>query len=239
VKRAFVVGLVVVVGAVGGLLWWMANADSPPPLSIDDVAAAAGGEGRPTGSTAEAPIDGRWVVQRGEDTVAGLRIGEERAAGLGNHTAVGRTGAVDGSLEVADGRVLEGSFVVDLGSIEFTDDPGLPVANRSAYLRTRGLETDEFPDARFTTLGPVPLPVFEDGVVRGAIVAGSLEIHGVERTRTLRVDVRVSGNQVVLGTSEPVPVRLADHDIDVPEVPGVAKVADEGEFEFVVVLRLA
>jgi polyisoprenoid-binding protein YceI len=237
-KRVLVVGLVVVAALVGGAAWWMSRADSPPPLSVDDVAAADDGE-RSTGSDGEALLDGEWVVVRGEDTVAGLRIEEERAGGLANHTAVGRTDQVEGSLVVADGEVTEGTFLVDLAAIEFTDDPGLPVADRSEYLRTRALETDEFPEARFAIAEPVALPALAGGAARGVEVPGVLELRGVEQPVTIRVDVRRDGDEVVLGTSEPVTVRLADHGIEAPAIPGLAKVADEGEFEFVVVLGRA
>ena len=228
--------VVVVVVALGVGAFVLTRSDSPPPLAIDDV---AGAEGTTAGAADLTDLDGTWQVVGGDDTVAGLRIDEERAAGLGAHTAVGRTGEVTGSLVVADGEVSDGSFAVDLSTIEFTDDPGLPVANRSEYLRTKALETDEFPDARFELTEPVDLSELADRTVRGAEVRGVLELHGVERPATIAVDVRFDGADVVLGTSEPVTVRLADHDIEAPEIPGVAKVAAEGSFEFVVVLQRA
>lgn len=233
-KRAVVVIVVVMVAAVAAGAFVLNRSDSPPPLAIDDV---AGAEGTTARAADLADLDGTWRVVAGDDTVAGLRIDEERAAGLGAHTAVGRTGAVTGSLVVDDGRVTDGSFAVDLSTIEFTDDPGLPVANRSEYLRTKSLETDEFPDARFEITSPVDLTDIAAGTVRSAKVRGVLELHGVERPAVIAVDVRFDGDDVVLGTSEPVTVRLADHGIEAPEIPGVAKVAAEGSFEFVVVLQ--
>jgi polyisoprenoid-binding protein YceI len=236
-KRVLVtVAVLVVVIAGGAVAWTLTRPDAPPPLAVDQVGGGEAGE-EPQASLDE--LDGRWEVQAGEDTVAGLRIDEERAAGLGDHTAVGRTGEVTGELVLDAGVVTEGSFVVDLASIEFTDDPGLPVANRSEYLRTQALETDAFPEARFELTEPVALPGLDGGTRRGIEVPGMLELHGVEQPATITVDVRVDGRQVVLGTSEPVVVRLADHDIVAPEIPGVAEVADEGSFEFLVVLTRA
>lgn len=232
-----IVGVVVAIVAVGAGVFVLTRPDAPPPLAIDDVAASA--EGTAAGTSDLSDLDGTWRVVAGDDTVAGLRIDEERAAGLGAHTAVGRTGEVTGSLVVTDGEVSDGSFAVDLSAIEFTDDPGLPVANRSEYLRTKALETDEFPDARFELTEPVDLSELADRTVRRAEVRGVLELHGVERPATIAVDVRFDGADVVLGTSEPVTVRLADHGIEAPEIPGVAKVAAEGSFEFVVVLQRA
>jgi polyisoprenoid-binding protein YceI len=226
-----------VVVAVGVGAYVLTRPDAPPPLAIDDV--AAGAEGTTASAAGPADLAGTWRVVAGDDTVAGLRIDEQRAAGLGAHTAVGRTGDVTGSLVVADGQVRDGSFAVDLSTIEFTDDPGLPVANRSEYLRTKALETDEFPDARFEIAEPVDLAGLAAGTQRRAQVRGVLELHGVERPATIAVDVRFDGDAVVLGTSDPVTVRLADHGIEAPEIPGVAKVDGEGSFEFVVVLQRA
>lgn len=228
-KRALVVVPVVVVAviAVAGFLW-LRGGDEPAPLDVDDAAS------QPTAEPADS-IAGTWTVEQGEDTVAGLRIDEERAAGLGDHTAVGRTGAVSGELTVEGETLTGGEFTVDLRSIEFTDDPGLPVANRSEYLRTSALETDTFPTATFTVGEPVALP--ELGAATVVEVPGTFELRGVSRPMTIPVEVRAGSDQVVIGTETPVTVRLSDHEITPPEIPGVAKVVDEGQFEFVVVLR--
>ncbi|MFN8019413.1 MAG: YceI family protein [Acidimicrobiales bacterium] len=232
-KRGVVVGVVVgVLAVLAAGAWWLARPDAPPPLAVDDVAGASPGRGQ--GSVAD--LDGRWVVVPGTDTVAGLRIHEERAVGLGDNTAVGRTGKVTGSLVVADGQVSSGTFAVDLAAIEFTDDPGLPVANRSAYLRTDALETDRFPEARFELTRPVRLPARRSATLRRVRVVGNLELHGVARPMAIRVDVRFDGDRVVLATSRPVAVRLRDHGIEPPELRGLSKVADEGAFELLVVL---
>lgn len=235
-KRALVGLIVVVVMVAAGGLWWTGRSDAPAALDIDDVGA---------GSTAGASVDpteltGTWTVATGPDTVAGMRIAEERAGALPDHTAVGRTGQVAGTLEVADGRVTSATFAVDLASIEFTDDPGLPVADRSEYLRTRALETDRFPEATFSLTEPLPLPAFDDAGTASAVPAqGTLTLHGVTRPIELLVDVRTSADRVVLATSDPVAVRLPDHEIEPPEITGLATVSDEGSFEFVVVLRRA
>lgn len=226
---------VVVIGAAGALLL-LRGGEEPPPLQVDDVAADDTSAPDDADAARDTDLDGEWAVVVGDDTVAGLRIDEERAAGLANHTAVGRTGAVDGSLTVVDDTITAGTFTVDLRQIEFTDDPGLPVADRSEYLRTRALRTDTFPTAGFTVTAPVELPDLSEGTATVEI-PGVLDLHGVEVERTLAVDVRVDGDEAVLGTTSPAPVRLSDHQIEAPEIPGVAKVVDEGQFEFVVVLR--
>ena len=221
---------VLVGAAIGVGLWWTNRSDAPPPLRVDDVAGAA-----EAGASA-VDLDGTWRVVVGEDTLAGLRIEEERAAVLGNNTAVGRTGDVAGSLVVSAGRVTRGSVDVDLSGIEFTDDPGLPVANRSEYLRTHAIETDRFPRARFVLAEPVVLPIDAGRTLRKVPVAGELELHGVQRPLTIRVDVRISEDRVVIGTTRPVTVRLRSFGIEPPEIPRLSRVADEGSFELVAVL---
>ena len=233
-KRALALVGVVVLGVLGVVGWRSARSDAPPPLTVDDAAATSAGTGQGSSS---GDLDGRWQVVAGPGTVAGLRIEEDRSVALGDHTAVGRTGRVRGGVEVADGAVAAGSFTVDLSAIEFTDDPGLPVANRATYLRTHAIETDRYPTARFELDGPIRLPRFTDGAARRVRVSGVLELHGVARPMEVLVDVRRAGGRVVLGTSAPVGVRLADHDIERPEIPGLSKVAEEGSFELVVVLE--
>lgn len=232
--KRVLLGVAVVVLALGGALaWWTSRSEAPAALSIDGVEAVGG-----VADVAE--LDGTWRVEADPDTIAGMRILEERAGAIPDHTAVGRTGEVTGSLEVAGGAVTSGSFTVDLTSIEFTDDPGLPVADRSAYLRTRALETDDFPEATFELTEPIALDDLDEaGAADGIAAVGTLVLHGVDRPMTIAVDVRAEGDRVVLATSEPVAVRLPDHDIEPPEIPGVATVTDEGSFEFVVVLRRA
>jgi polyisoprenoid-binding protein YceI len=234
-RRVLIVSSIVVVLAGGAAAWWLTRDTAPPPLSVDDV-----GQQEPAGSAGPAVtgLDGSWTVERGSDSQAGLRIVEDRFGGLRDNTAVGRTSAVTGEMTVAGTTVSSASFRVDLSKIRFTDDPGLSVADRSKYLQTKSLETDRFPDATFELTKPIQLaqpPRSGARVVASA--TGDLTLHGVTRSVTFDVEAKPVGSTIVLATAEPVKVRLADHGIDAPEITGVAKVRDTGEFEFLVVLR--
>ncbi len=231
-RRIVIVSLVVLVLVGGAAAWWLTRDAAPPPLSVDDV----GQQG--SADIATTDLDGSWTVEQGSDSQAGLRIVEDRFGGLRDNTAVGRTSSVTGELSVAGATVSSGSFRVDLSKIRFTDDPGLSVANRSKYLQTKSLETDRFPDATFELTEPIQLsepPRSGEQVVASA--TGDLTLHGVTRSVTFDVEAKPVGNTIVLATAEPVSVKLADHGIDAPELPGVSKVRDTGEFEFLVVLR--
>ena len=67
--------------------------------------------------------------------------------------------------------------------------------------------------------------------------SGTLTLHGVAKRMTFKIDAKVDGAQVVLATTNPVPVRLADHQIEAPNIPGLSTVRGTGQFEFVVVLH--
>lgn len=233
--RKVMVPLVVLVAVVGLAAWWfLGRDDAPPVLAVDDQAAdAAAGTG-----AAPRDLDGRWTVVAGGASQAGMRIDEDRFGGLDDNTAVGRTPTVDGSIEVEGTAVDAATFSVDLRDLEFSDDPGIPVANRSVYLRTKGLETDRYPTTTFELTEPIELSELpRDGSTVTARATGTLELHGVAREVSFSVDARLAGDRVQIATAEPVTVRLADHDIEAPEIAKVSKVADTGSFEFLVVLR--
>lgn len=231
--KILLVSALVIAVIAGATVWWLGRGDDPPPLSLDDAPAAA----EDASPLAPADLDGTWSVAPGSASQAGLRIEEDRSAGLPDNTAVGRTEDVSGTLVVRDGTVTEARFEVDLSTLEFSDDPGIPVADRSEYLRTRALETDRFPTASFVLTEPIEVPSdLLDGARTSVSATGALTLHGVEASTTLDLDVEVVGDEVRLATREPVTVRLADHDIEPPVIEGVSEVAPEGSFELLVVL---
>jgi polyisoprenoid-binding protein YceI len=179
-------------------------------------------------------------VRSEEPTEAGLRIQESFLSGLADHTAVGRTSAVEGSLTLDGATVTEGSFTVDLTTLEFTDSPpGLDTANRARAMQDAGLETNDFPDTTFTLTGPVDLggvPAEGDAPITTE-VTGDLTLHGVTQSVTFAVDAQVIDGEIEVATTDPVEIALADYEIDPPVQGPVAEVADTGSFEFVV--RLA
>jgi polyisoprenoid-binding protein YceI len=232
-----IIGLVVVVvlAAGAGLWWFVLRDDAPEELSVD----GSGSSTQPA-DEALASLDGTWTVQVGDDTTAGFRIEESFAGGLADHTAVGRSDQVTGSIVVDGNQVSEGSFNVDLTAIEFTDDPGLPVANRVRAMEDRGLETSKFPDATFEITEPA---TFEGDPLGGetvtAEVTGNLTLHGVTNTVTFAVEAKVDGATLRIATADPVPVVLADYDMTPPSGGPIAEVSEEGSFEFLVVLTAA
>lgn len=233
--RRVVIGVVAVALVAGGgaaALWWTSRADPPPALSVDDGTAAA------SDAPAATDLDGRWTVATDGGSQAGLRIDEKRFGGLSDNTAVGRSAAVSGSIDLRGTTVPRAAFRVDLSKLAFSDDPGLPVAKRSKYLRTRSLETDRFPDASFRLTKPIELrSIPKPGATTKASATGRLTIHGRAKTVTFDVEAKLVGSQIRIATARPVPVALPAYGIEVPVIPKVSEVADTGQFEFLVILE--
>lgn len=236
VKRVVVVVVALVVVGGAAFWWFVLRSDPPPELSVD------GGETSTAVEVGDPPatLDGTWRVVTGGDTTAGLRIDESFAGGLADHTAVGRSTEVSGSLAISGTEVTGGSFTVDLTKLEFTDDPGRSVANRANAMRSRGLETSRFPEATFAITEPVDFGSRPDeGEVVTLDVTGELTLHGVTRPVTVPVEAKLVGDTLRIATADPVPVVLADYDIDKPTGGPIAAIDDAGSFEFLVVLEQA
>jgi polyisoprenoid-binding protein YceI len=236
VKKIIGAVVVVLLVAGAGFWWFVLRDDAPEELSVDSR--SEDGASTPTGSTPES-FDGTWAVVTGGDTQAGFRIQEDFAGGVVDHEAVGRTPAVEGSITIAGTTVSEGSFTVDLTSLEFTDSPpGVSAANRANAMKSKGLETDTFPEATFALTSPIELEAIpEDGETTTAEATGDLTLHGVTRSVTFTVEAKVEGDTIRVASADPVPVVLADHEIEEPTAPFVASVSDEGSFEFLLVLQ--
>lgn len=236
--KKLIIPVVVLVLAAGAALWWFVlRSDEPAELSTQLVptTADAGSGAEPTGEVPES-LDGSWSVQPGGETQAGFRISETFVSGLADHVAVGRSPEVSGSIVVEGTQIAEGSFTVDLTALEFTDDPGISVANRANAMRGRGLETDRFPEATFVLTAPIDFgEVPAEGETVTAEATGDLTLHGVTNEVTFTVEAVLAGNTIRVVAAEPVPVVLADYEIEAPSAPMVASIEDEGSFEFLLV----
>ena len=234
--KKLLLAAVVLILVAGGALWFFVLRDDPEPeLSVDSGSDTS----QTTTGTTPASLDGTWSVQDGGDTTAGFRIEESFASGLADHTAVGRSDDVTGSITIAGTEITEGDFTVDLSTLAFTDNPaGFSVTNRANAMKNRGLETSKFPDATFELTQPIDFgekPA--DGETVTASATGDLTIHGVTNEVTFDVEAKVVGDTIRVATADPVPVTLADYDIEKPEGGPVASIDDEGSFEFLVILE--
>jgi len=232
------VGLLTVLGAVaviGG--FFLLRGDAPEEVSIEDaVAAAEGPEGEDTadgddGLGAEG-LDGIWLLDAGDGVIdpnvddpsasfVGFRVDEELKVGVVE--AVGRTGAVSGSIKLDGSRLATAEITADMTQIVSNE------SRRDGKIQG-ALATATFPTATFVLSEPVDFgSVPAEGTPVEVDASGDLTIHGV----TNRVSVSLAGqlvqNQiVVVGRTE---IVWADYGVTPPSAPIVLGVSDSGLVE--------
>jgi len=215
----WLIGVVVVAVAVvvGGpfLYFRVIEGPAPAPLRLSKRHPAAG-------ASAPVPLDGRWTVAGTSE--AGYRV-QEVLFGQSN-TAVGRTGAVTGSMTIAQGRVTAAAITVDLTQV--SSDQSL----RDHQFQGRIMDTGRFPTAVFTLSTPIALgPVPAVGGTVSEPVRGTLAIHGV--TRPISVELSARRNASTIDVNGSIPVVFADWGIPNPTF-GPATTEDHGIIEFLV-----
>ena len=202
----------------------------PPPVSL---AAALEAVGAIPGAdlATEGDLSGTWVVVRGENSFAGYRV-RETLATFGAHTAVGRTGEVEGRLEFDGTAITSVEATVDLTTL--TSDQG----ERDEALGDQALETDTFPTATFALTSPVPVGnVPSAGEAVSQTVKGALTLHGVTREIALDAEGALqSGLLVVVASAE---IAFADFGIERPVSFSVLSIEDHGTLELQLVFEHA
>jgi polyisoprenoid-binding protein YceI len=229
-KKLLGVLAVVVLVLIGVGVWYFVIRDD----SVEK--AEVGCDPSPCEASPTDSIDGTWaVVADGSETTLAIT---ETIGGVADHEVEGHT-AVEGTVEVADSSVTEATFTADMTTLEFTDaPPGFDVANRARAMEGTGLETDRFPEATFTLTAPIELG---DDVTSGEVVTaeatGDLTLHGQTQSITFGLDVVADGDTFRVTPSEFVPIALDDYSVTI-DAPGfVADIAQEGSFDFELVLQ--
>ena len=187
--------------------------------------------------TSTAELDGTWTVdaETGEFTLedatgsfAGFRVDEELAS-VGAFTAVGRTGDVSGTLEVADEHVTSAEITVDLTTLQ-TDD------RRRDSAVQRALGTSQHPTATFVLTGELPIEgAVESGEPVSLAAPGDLTVNGITQPVVVDIEAQLVGSVIaVVGSVE---ITFADFDVTVPQVPVVLSAEDHGIMEFQLLFR--
>ena len=203
-----------------------ATAAATPAATAAATAAAAG-----AGDDAERGLEGAWRLVEGGDSFVGYRVREE-LVGIGAKTAVGRSGAVTGTLEFDGSAITAASFEADLTRLESDD------SRRDRALRGRGIETSRFPTATFVLSAPIAVgDAPGEGVAVAATAVGELTLHGVTRTVEIALEGQLSdGLVVVVGSTE---IEFSDYDIVPPSAPIVLSIEDRGVMEFQLIFERA
>lgn len=239
------IALLALIGAGVGVWWFVFRDDAPAAvdttaaneqLDADLEQASASGDA-PVTEGFDGDIDGTWAV---DDTLggftfdsasgsfAGFRVDEE-LVGPGSVVAVGRTGAVGGSIVIEAGELVAAMIEVDLTGLT-SDRPG-----REGAIQ-RALDTGQFPTARFSLTEPITVP---PEAARGELFAvdatGDLTVHGITQSVVLSIEaiVRDDGIAVVTGSTDTV---WEDYGVTPPSAPVVASIADQGVIEFQILL---
>ena len=224
------IGIVAVgVLAAGGLfaaykIWW--ESDPEPRAEIEETEVTEGGE-----------LDGEYAAVPGppeSPSFVGYRVTEQLAAAVIEQETTGRTpaDAVTGTFTITGNMVEEASVTADVRTL--ASDNGL----RDNAIRSRGLESDQFPEATFTLTEPIELPAEPQlGETVQFTAIGDFTLHGVTRPVEIRIEGRWDGTLIqVVGN---LPIVFADYDMEAPTAPAVASIEDEGEMEFHVFFQKA
>jgi polyisoprenoid-binding protein YceI len=209
-----VLGLAVVVGV------FLLRGGNEPPLPALSAGGGEAGTASAGAAEREGEAGGTYAPARG--SFVGYRV-RETFASIGVTNAVGRTAEVTGTVRVAGERITDADLTADLTALRSDE------SRRDDALRTRGIETDRFPSARFALTEPVRAVPSAGGALR-ATADGRLTLHG--RTRPVRATLQAqrAGERIELVGSTP--ITFAEFGIRPPSVAGFVTVRDEGLLEF-------
>lgn len=211
------------------------QSDLEAAVAVDDDpgVSAAGDANVTTTAATEAPDDepaadsGAWRVT--DESQVGYRV-KEVLFGVDSE-AVGRTNQITGEFTISGTQVVDGEFVVDVGSIESDD------GRRDNQFTGRIMSADEFPEAVFTLTEPIEIgSESAEGVEVATTASGELTLRGVTNPVTFDVTAQQSNGRIgVLGS---IPVVFADYGIANPSFGGITT-EDNGVVEFVLVFEPA
>ena len=246
IVKILLVATVVLVAVAGAGIWWFLRDDAPAAVSletavesVDDTTPSASestASTTPAESATTQGVDGNWTVdtETGEfdyegatGTFAGFRIQEELAS-IGSATAVGRTGAVTGTITIEGDALVAAEFSVDLSTITTNE------SRRDDRVQS-ALETGQFPTATFTLTEPVSLgAAATTGDAVSVSAVGDLTIHGVTNQVTFALDAQLVGDTiVVVGSTD---ILFSDYSVQVPDSQVVLSVEDHGVVEMQLLL---
>jgi polyisoprenoid-binding protein YceI len=219
-----VLGLVVVVGlAVAGWYFFLKTDPAPraaikqtPIVTESTVAGQAAGP------------DGTWTVSATTcalpDCFVGYRVTEKIFANISDTEATGRTPTVDATMTIAGTTVSDVTVTADLRDL--TSDNSF----RDGRIKSEGLESDRFPQAKFVLAEPITLSAVPTaGQTVTTQAKGRFTLHGVTKEVTIPLEGRWDGKQIqVVGK---MPIVFSDYGITAPTAPAVASVDGHGEME--------
>jgi len=232
IVRKILAGVVVLaIGAVAGP-WIYINLikqDAPDVLTLEpSVTTTAAAEPAETSTTVATTVvatkatDGEWAVVA--ESIVGYRVKE---VVIGQKTeGVGRTSAVTGSLKIADQKVLNAEFTVDMTSLKSDS------TRRDRQVNTRILDTATYPTATFVLKEPITLtPEVLAGSELTVNTTGTLTLRGVTKDIAVTLIARLVDDVIEVNGS--IELVFADWSIPDPSISAIV-VEDRGKLEFLI-----
>jgi polyisoprenoid-binding protein YceI len=200
-----------------GFYWFFLRDDAPERASLQTTSQAA----EPSGD--QTTPDGTWTVQTGDKVFVGYRVQELFGGETLKATAVGRTAAVEGTLTVSGNQITAAEISADMTQLKSDKAP------RDGQIKTRGIQTNDFPTATFELTQPITLPgTPTKGEEVDVTATGELTLHGV--TRTVDIPLKAVWDGSTINVAGGADVAFADYDIEAPS-NAIVSVDDNGEFE--------
>jgi polyisoprenoid-binding protein YceI len=220
-----VAAAVVLVAVAGGAYgaWYILIGPSSP--------SAVTGAAIPPGASVPAPasLDGTWQASDSlgsfgdfSSTWVGYQV-KEQFAGIGGHTAVGRTPKVAGSMTLTGGTVSNVQITADLTAL-VSDD-----ARRDGELGDKGIETNTYPTAIFKSTQRVVLTLPAEREVVSVTAAGTLTLHGV--TKPIQIALQAQRQGGIVAVSGSTNIVFADYGFQGPTSLLVVSVENHGIVE--------
>src|SRR6266568_3433579 len=218
-SRRFLIPIValaalVVLGSAGAYVYFFSGLrTSPPTLALASPSPTAS-------ATAAAPSNlGTWEITSG--SLVGYRVKEQFAGQTSSHEAVARTGDVAGQVTITQNgssyEMTSAKVTVQLANLASVDSvAGYNVRNRDGIVQ-RSLSVSSFPTATFEAAN-VALPAgVESGQQVDVTVPGQLTVHGVTKSVTATLQLRVTGNTAQIAGS--IAAKMTDFGVNPPQVP--------------------
>ena len=177
-------GVVVLAVAAFAFVYFVLFPTSSPQKFT--VTAPAGGA---TASAADGTVGGAWKVAAGSK--AGYRVREKLAFLPAKSDAVGRTSAITGGATLKQSgptvTVTAAAFTIDVSTL--TSDKSM----RDQRIHQIGLQSDQYPLAKFTLAKPIALPA---GATSGKGITvpatGAFTIHGTTKVETVPLQLSLT-----------------------------------------------
>ena len=129
-------------------------------------------------------------------TFVGYRVQEKFGGDLVESTATGRTTDVTGSMTITGTTVPEVRIEANLAALRSDRD------RRDNALKTRGLQTDQFPTATFRITEPVEVPTAAlSGTPSDVTLVGDLTLHGVTRSVEIPAQAQLADGRIQVAGS--------------------------------------